>query len=391
MKIGILGQGVSGLFLAALILDKYPNYEVTMIDHNAKPGRKVYVTGNGRCNLANSIIDKYSYNDKFAYNLLKENGYKEEIEFFESIGIKTRFLDNLVYPYSLSAKQFCDYLINHLREKKVKFINEEKIISYELKENKVVLHSKEKLFSYDKLFICCGGKSFKSLGSDGSMFEILRKHGYKIIPTEQGLTSIKTEENTKLVENERLKVKLNLVIDKEEKYEEVGEILFKNDGLSGICVFNASSIISRANSFKKANIYLDLFNDFSEKQLLKMFKNGNKNSKNNFLNGYFNFNVAEYIRVRSGCKNRSNFTDDELESIVKTVKSMKFTWVANYPFDRSEVTVGGLDLKEINDNFESKRERNVYFIGEILNLDGLCGGYNIMLCFSEAKKLVSLL
>ncbi len=389
MKLGIIGQGAAGLFLALQIVtnDKKHKIDITIIDKNINPGRKLYVTGNGRCNLGNKVVNRYSYNQDPAFKLTRDFDYVKEIAFLRDLGIGTRLLDDLIYPYSLSATAFTDYLIKILKDNKVKFLNKSEVLDYSLKDNQVSLKTISKSLVFDKVVISTGAKSHKVFGSDGGFFEILKKHKYKINPLKVGLAPIKVKENVKQIENERLKCSATLLIDGQQSYKEVGEVLFKKDGLSGICIFNISSMIARDPGFKEAKIYLDLFQDLPDDTLLKQFERDNKVSRYNFLEGYFNKNMAEYIRKSSGCKNLMNFDGTDLKRIVKFVKHMEFTYLSTYSFDDSQVTVGGVDIKEINENFESKKEPNVFLLGEILDLDGLCGGYNLMLCFAEGNKL----
>jgi flavoprotein, HI0933 family len=389
MKVAIVGQGAAGLFLALLLVanNKKHNIDLTLIDKNINIGRKLYVTGNGRCNLANQVVDHFSYNQEPAFKLTKETNYISEIKFFRELGIMTRNIDNLVYPYSLSAAAFTDYIIKILKDNKVRFINKANLIDYVTTDKEVTLKFIDKTLNFDKLVIATGGKSHKVLGSDGVIFEILRKHKYKINTLKPGLVPIKVLENVKPVENERLKCSASLVLDGQVAYKEEGEVLFKKDGLSGICIFDISSMIARDPGFKNAKIYLDLFSDLPEDTLLSQFISNNKVSKYNFLEGYFNKNMAEYIRKMSGCKNLMNFDNSDLKRIVKFTKAMPFTYKESYGFDDSQVTVGGVDIKMVNDNFASVNEKNVFLLGEVLDLDGLCGGYNLMLIFAEANKL----
>lgn len=387
MKVAIIGQGTSGLFLALLLVSKKDKYEITIFDQNINPGRKLYVTGNGRCNLANKTLTKHSYNDMIASRLVKQYSYIEFSKFLRSIGIGTRFLDDLVYPYSLSAKAFTDYMIKILKDKKVKFVNKEKVLDYIVKDDGVSLLTKEKTLSFDKVVVATGGLSHKVFGSDGNFFSVLKKHKYKISDLKPGLAPIRVIENVKQLENERFKATTELILDNESVYKESGEVLFKKDGLSGICIFNISSVIARDPGFKKATIKLDLFPEIPEITLFKQFERDNKVCKWNFLEGYFNQKSAEYIRKQSGCKNLMYFDNQDLKRIVKFVKNMSFTYKSNYGFDDSQVTVGGVDIKFVNENFASTIEKNCYLLGEVLNFDGLCGGYNLMLCFAEARKI----
>lgn len=387
MKICIIGQGAGALFLSLLLKSKNESIDITIIDQNINPFRKLYATGNGRCNLANKTIVRGSYNSEPAYKLTREYDYINMIKFLKSQGIATRFLDNLIYPYSLSAKAFTDYCVSLLKQYKVKFINKEKVIDYLSNDKSILVKSKGKEYIFDKVVIATGAKSHKVFGSDGCFFDVLKKHNYKIKQVKPGLVPLKIKENVKQIENERLKVGLSLVIDGDVAYKELGEVLFKKDGISGICVFNASSIIARDPGFKNATLKLDLFPDIPNATLLKQFIGDNKISKDNFLNGYFTQNMAEYIRKSSGCKNLKAFDSFDLKRIVKCVKEMSFTYATPYSFDDSQVSVGGVELNSIDDNFMSKNEKNVFFIGEVLNLDGLCGGYNLMLCYAEAHKI----
>jgi len=393
MKLGIIGQGAAGLFLAFLLIKNDPKHklDITLIDKNINPGRKLYVTGNGRCNLANCVVDRFSYNQDPAFKLTRDFDYIKEITFLREYGIGTRLLDNLVYPYSLSATAFTDYVIKILKENKVKFLNKTEVLDYEVLGNGINVKLIDKSLFFDKLIISTGAKSHKVFGSDGGFFNILKKHKYSITPLKVGLAPIKICENVKPIENERLKCVTTLFIDDHLSYKENGEVLFKKDGLSGICIFNISSMIARDPGFKTAKIYLDLFPEIPEETLLKQFEKDNKASKYNFLEGYFSRNIAEYIRKFSGCKNLMSFDGNDLRRILKFVKKMEFTYQLTYGFDDSQVTVGGVDIKEINENFESVKEKNVFLIGEVLDLDGLCGGYNLMLCFSEAQKLTNFL
>ena len=389
MKFGIIGSGCSGLFLSILLKKKFLDSEVFVIDKNKIVGRKLYVTGNGRCNLGNLNLDTFSYNEPFANNLVKKYGIKDEINFLNSIGIKTRNLDNLVYPYSLSAKSFTDFLINYALKIGVNFINEEILLDYKLGSNILVKTNKNEYFC-DKLFIACGGKSNPNLGSDGSIFDILIKHNYDIENCVPGLCPIKVFENTKSIENERLKCLVKLEKNSKIIHEEQGEVLFKKDGLSGICIMNLASIISR-DKIKNCSIILDPFYDLEESFLNADLKDLFLKNGIHFLDGYFTKNISNFIIKNSINKNQNTIELNDINLISKYCKNISFKYKENYSFNDSHVTVGGVLLNNIKDTFESKIEKNVYILGETLNLDGLCGGYNIMLCYSEAKQITDLI
>lgn len=391
MRIGIIGQGASAIYLALLLKqdDKDNKYNITIFDHNKLPLKKIYATGNGRCNLANSVINENSYNDKFAYNIVKKNNYLKLSEFLESIGIKTRMIDNLMYPFSLSSKSICDYLILLCKEYKIKFINEINIKDYEVNNKNIkLITSDNRNYNFDYLIIATGGKSSSKFGSDGSFLKILKNHNYQISDIYPGLTPIKTINKTGIIENERFKCQASLYLDNSLKYKEIGEVLVKKDGLSGISIMNISSIISRNfKDYKKAYISLDLFPNIEINKLIEEFKFANSISKHNFLLGYFTKNVAEYIRKESNAKNLMSFSNSDINKIANLCKNLKFEYKEHYEFNDSQVSVGGLELSNFNNDLSSKIEENVYCMGEILNFDGLCGGYNLLLCYAEAKLI----
>ena len=387
MRIGILGQGVSGIFLALFLKNNNKDLDVTIIDKNSIPARKLLNTGNGRCNLANSDINEKSYNSPFVKNVVDAFNSEKIIETLNKRGIFTRNFNTFIYPYSLSARSFADYLIILAKEAKIKFVNDENFLDYHLENNKIIVETSKKKFTFDKFVFASGSNSASFLGGSSSVINCLEKHGYKINTLKPGLAPIRTIELTKNAENQKVKAKVTLIIDKKVIYEETGEVLFKKDGLSGIVIFNCASMIARSSKFKKATISLDLVPEYSFDEIYKILLENNSTSKCSVLNGFFTKTMSEYIRKEAGIKNLSSFTTSEIKKIAQKLKNFEFTYKETYSFENSQVTVGGVDLNQINENFESKKEKNIYLIGEILDAEGLCGGYNIMWAIASANQL----
>ena len=229
MKLGIIGQGAASLFLS-LALIKDNNIDITIIDRNEKLFKKLYATGNGRCNLGNFIVECQTFNNEFAFDLSKKYDANSLISFLNKFGVLTRTIDeSLIYPYSLSAKSLIDYLISYLKKRNVNFISNTEVVEYKLeKNNKIKVISKDNNeFVFDKLIIDTGGKSSLNLGTDGSFFEILKKHGYEISSLYPGLTPIKVKENIKELENERIKVVATLINNDKELIVEIRNIRTK--------------------------------------------------------------------------------------------------------------------------------------------------------------------
>ena len=200
-------------------------------------------------------------------------------------------------------------------------------------------------------------KSYPQLGTDGTLLDILKKKGYKIETLSPSLSPLKTKENTKKISGQRAKAKGSLLKDNKVIYEESGEILFKDDGLSGIVILNMSARISRLNDQRNVKLVLDLA----------------PNSKSIKQNQYYEYvapKIAEYLI--------SNDLD---------IHRLSFTFKDFYDYKIAEVSHGGLSLSEINDSLESKKEKGLFFTGEVLDIDGMCGGYNLMFAFASAEKV----
>lgn len=388
MKVGIIGQGATGVTLAIMLKMENPSIDITIFDKEDKANKKLAATGNGRCNLGNMKLVDSAYNNEFALNLYKSFPIKEQRKFFDSIGIMTREINGLVYPFSLRAPQVVDYLNNLMKHYKVKCINGVKLVSYTTSESNVeVVMDNQKIYKFDYLVLACGGKSHATLGSDGSIFKILNKHKYELRNLYAGLTPIKVSENVKGIENEKVKGVVKLYLDKNLAYEEEGEILFKRNGLSGIAIMNASSIIKRNKAAKKTRISIDLFKDKTVDDLIEIFKKYGDFADFSFLNGLFSKKLADFIRVNSGAKNLYKFDNYDIAKIANYLKNMEFTYVDNYGFDDSQVTIGGISVNYVNESLASTIENRIYLGGEMLDIDGLCGGYNLMLAFASAKKI----
>lgn len=387
MKIGIIGQGYSGVMLAILLKRHDLNIDVTIFDHNEKTNKKLLATGNGRCNLGNLEYNDNTFNSEFTKNLYLNFDINKQRELFNELGLETRTINNLVYPYSLSSNQVVAYLNLLLKEYKVKLVNGVNLNSYEVSDDFVTITmSNRKIYKFDKVIFATGGKSKEVLGSDGSIFKILKTHNYTIKDLKVGLAPIKVSENVKGIENERLKCIASLYLDKDLVYQEDGEVLIKKDGLSGISIFNISSIIARNKTAKKTRIVLDLFKDYKIEELEEKFKKYSRIAGFSFLEGIFTIKMSDYIRKNSGVKNLYDFDNREIKRIAEYTKNMEFTYISTYDFNDSQVTIGGVSINNLNDDLSSKLEKNIYMIGEMIDIDGLCGGYNLMLCLASAYK-----
>ena len=351
MKIIIVGGGASGLTAALVIKKKHPDYQVTLIDKNNKLGKKLRATGNGKANICNKrkITNQYFNMDR-AIKLYQSIPVNKLIKFFNDNDIATIDNDDYVYPYSESANMLTDTLINKGIKLGVKYLKETKALDY---KNNILITDKGK-FSFDKLIIASGLLSSPKLGADASFVINLSKHGYSINNIVPCNCPIKTKESTKEVEGIRRKVNVKLIENNKIYFDEDGEMIFKKDGLSGIVIYNASFAYMK---YKLNNPSLNI--DFLPN--IKLI--------NNNLNAYFHPDLVNYLKR------------------FKNPKCVTYHIKGFYDANDSVASIGGVALDNVDYNFKSKIEDNVYIIGEALDQLGICGGYNLMWAFTSALKV----
>ena len=233
------------------IKKKHPTYKVSIFEKNNKLLRKIYATGNGRCNFANQGNLKNKYNHEgFVLPIIESFSSFEITQYFERIGIKYKAVNDLLYPLSDTAETVALMLNKKVDQLKIEVHLEESMIDYSSSS----LTTSKKTYPFDYLIIASGGKASPQYGSDGNIFSILKKHGYSLIDPKPSLCPIKVKENVNLVEGLRAKVRINLLIDGKLKHQEDGELLFKKDGLSGIAIFNLTHFINMENTQKRIRI-----------------------------------------------------------------------------------------------------------------------------------------
>lgn len=349
-KVAIIGGGISGCFAAIRVKENHPDYDVSIFEHNDKLLKKIYATGNGKCNFANkgSLNDKYT-SEEFALKIINEFNDKDIVKYFDSIGIKSKSIGDLLYPYSESAETVANHLLKRIEQLNIKVHLNTEVKDYQ----KGQLLTDTGAFTYDALIISIGGKSSPNLGSNGGFYPVLIKHGYSLTEMNPSLCPIKTKENTKMVEGLRSKIFASLYQGSKLIHQEEGELLFKKDGLSGMVIFNMTHYINRLDNKNNVTIHIDFAKDMD----------GDYTS-------LVNPKIAKYL------------LDNKLD-----IHNTVFTFKSFYDYPNSQVTSGGLSIKELNDDLSSKKEKDIYFIGEVIDVDAICGGYNIMWALASANKV----
>ena len=390
----VIGAGASGI-IAALRLSKYG--KVILLEKNDKIGKKILVTGNGKCNLWNSNlntsdIDNFYYTDNYEvfYNI-KNNFNKTYNYLTNDLNIYTKEVNGYIYPYSntaFSVRELFERLIINNPNIDLK-LNEE-ALSIKKINNKIIVSTSINTYEVDKVVISTGSMA-SDMGSD-SLEKLLSPYDIKINKILPSLVPIKLDE--KYLNNWngiRVNVRLTVSVDKEIRYS-LGELQLTDYGISGIVTFNISGYVSRMiNLNKKVNISIDFMPDINDlKELfINRFNNSNKTIEE-LLETFFNYKLLFIILDKAGIDRKlswKSLTDKEINSIVETIKNFKVNVVETLPLKRAQVATGGISLNEVDNKLMLKKIPNVYVTGEILDIDGICGGYNLALAFTTGYMM----
>ena len=390
MRTVLIGAGVAGLFFANLF-----DGELLVVEKNEVAGRKLLATGNGRCNFTNLNLSPHNYHslggDFYEYALSKYDN-QDLIHFLNEKGILTTNLPSgRCYPQTLSSKTIRDILLLNTR---AKFLYNTEVIDIDF-EKRLLITEKSKI-AFDRLIVATGGISLAGSGSDGKIFEII-KDKHKITRLSYAITNYKAENPlSKKAKGVRVSAKASLFVDGKFVKSSADDIIFQSYGLTGTAILDLSNYISYA-LFENKDVWvsIDLLEDYSEDILFDIIKNLAKNNPERtieeILMGFLNKKLIEDILKRVELKRKTwvkKLKSDHIRKLIKTIKNLNFKITAINDKENAQVTIGGVDTSLVdNKTFESKIIPGLYFIGEVLDVDGDCGGYNIQWAYSSAKAL----
>lgn len=387
--IAILGAGASGL-MAALEASG-SGKTIALIEGNSKIGKKLLATGNGRCNIANKNvnIENFHGDSELIKELLKSYPFEKIVSKFEEIGIFT-FADTegRLYPKSLQAAAVLKALSDSLAEKSVDLITDFKVVSVRKNTDGFIIKSENGLdFICTKLIIACGGKASPKHSGNADAYEIVRQLGHTVTKLMPALTKFNCDDKfIKNLSGVKAKCNASLLVGKETVYSENGEMIFSDKTLSGICLFNLSVHANRYFSKgEKVKINFDFMPTETEKsiheKLIKIIKNRPLMNSGDILNGLINMKLGFAIVKKCGIDTLApvkSLKDFQIKKLISTLKSFTFEVSEHKNWDNAQVTDGGIPLKEVNiETMQSKICPSLYFAGEILNIHGDCGGYNL--------------
>lgn len=394
MRVCVIGAGASGM-MASIVLAR-GGVEVALVEKNEKFGKKLYITGKGRCNLTNDCeLDDMFANVVHGERFLRSSLYgftpQDTMAFFEDSGLKLVVeRGNRVFPFSQKSSDVIKTLQIEIANLKVKTYlgTEVKEIRKDADGFKVVTPWES--LECDKVVVATGGMSYPSTGSTGDGYAFARAFGLKIVEPRQALVPIIVKQNVSALQGISLKNVNLCAIDENGKEiaSEFGEMLFTNRGLSGPIALTISSYINRKQNVR---LSLDLKPALDEitldKRILRDFdERKNQDIKNvtrallpERLNAYVLkcANIAESKKV-------NEITKQERAKLVETIKNLRFDVSALAPFSEAIVTAGGVDLKGLKPTCECKDVEGLYFVGETIDVDALTGGFNLQLAFATA-------
>lgn len=396
MKIAVIGGGASGL-LAAIAAARN-GAEVTIYEKMNKVGRKILATGNGRCNYTNMnmSMDRYhGKNIKLAENVLNFLDLNKTLNLFEDLGINP-YVGELgkVYPSSLQASSVLDVLRYEAERLKIEEVTDFEVV--ELRKSKGVFSiiGKDNVYEADRVILASGGKASPQLGSDGRGYELAKAFGHKIIEPFPALVQLKLNgKYFKRIAGIRFDGAVRGFTDKKAIREDEGEVLFTEYGISGPPILQISrDVIAEFNRGQKVYVSVDMFPQYSKTDLhdllsVRFRKIGYKSIEDGLI-GFINKKLIAAVLTEAGFqdlnKKCGSLNKKEIYKIIEILKEWKFEVTGHNNWQQAQSTAGGVDMSEVNPKtLESIKIKGLYIAGEILDVDGDCGGFNLQWAWSS--------
>lgn len=394
MEVLVIGGGASGLIAA--VSSARGGASVRILEKNNCAGRKILATGNGRCNFTNSgcVSDDFMGSQpEFIEAVLSHFGVKETLLFFEELGIFSREeSEGRLYPYSEQAVSVLDALISELARLKVEIIPDSPVTAVKkTDEGFIVVVSGGRQYRADRIVVATGGKAGGQYGCSGDGYAIAKELGHQLINPRPALVQlVSSEAFFSQLKGVRAKGKVTLFKDypgdlskhrHQSVAQETGEIQFTETGLSGICIFNLSRCI-RSTAVIEIDLIPEVSLEILKEKLYGHLDHCRHKTLEDFLNGIVNKKLIPVLLKECGVagvyKNCGMLDRAAIDKIARILKEWPISIIGSKGFQDAQTTAGGVDTTEIDrDTLESKLVKGLYFAGEVLDVDGRCGGYNL--------------
>ena len=393
----IIGGGAAGMMAA--IAAGYNGNEVHLFEKNDRLGKKIFITGKGRCNITNasSIENHFSniiYNEKFLYSAYNNFSSEDICNMIESTGIETKIeRGNRVFPVSDKAADVVSALERYIRKNKVKLHLNSPVKGIEVKDGLAVgIKTAGGVVETDAVIVCTGGLSYPGTGSTGDGYKFAKDCGHKVTKLYPSLVPLRTKENwcSEVMGLSLKNIAISIKNNKgKELYKDFGEMLFTHFGVSGPVILSASRhLLGKFDEGLK--LYIDLKPALDEKTLdSRILRDFEKYINKDFSNALGDLLPQKLIPVvirLSGIDNGKkvhDITKEERKRLVSVIKGLELNITGTTGYNEAVITSGGIDVDEINPStMESKLIKNLYFAGEVLDCDAYTGGYNLQIAFS---------
>jgi predicted Rossmann fold flavoprotein len=383
----IVGAGAAGL--CAAVASARAGLSVTLLEQNSKLGRKILVSGNGKCNIDNKYIDKryfHSQNPDFIDEVLEGYDFKRIETFFNSIALELiEGKDGKMFPMSFQASTVVELLEYEAKRLGVDIACNCKVNKIDKKEDLFTLETSQGVKKCNLLLLANGSVAAPQLGGSDLGYAFATKLGHTLIPRHPSLVQLCSDETwVKACAGVKVAGVAKLYANGEYICEKKGDLLFTNYGISGLAILDLSREVStRLASFDYCELSLDIMTNYSKEKLINLLlARIDKESQKPielWLQGVVNKKLIYPILEQSKCKAKleSHLNRKEINKLVHTIKNMKISISETKGFKGAEVSTGGINTKEVNpENMESKLVKNLFFAGEILDVDGDRGGFN---------------
>ena len=409
MKVLIIGGGPAGMMAAISCKQNNPSYDVVILEKNNTLGRKLLITGKGRCNITSSLeisdfIKNIPGNGMFMFSAFKNYTNEDIINMLEKNGIKVKVeRGNRVFPLSDKAQDVLNAFEKELRKLNVNIKLNSNVQEIQvLEDNKflIKLDNKEQIEA-DKLIIATGGKSYPLTGSTGDGYNFAKKLGHTVTNIQPSLVPLEIKEKIDCQRMQGLSLRnVSIKIKDIEKnkliYEDFGEMLFTHFGVSGPIILSSSAHLIRYKNVEnllkegKIKLYIDLKPALSEEQLnARILRDFEREKNKEYKNSLFELlpkKMIGYVIEKSKIdanKKVNEITKQERYKLINLIKNLELTIDKTRPIEEGIITSGGINIKEINPTtMESKLIKNLYFAGEIIDVDAYTGGFNLQIAYS---------
>lgn len=401
--IAIIGGGASGVLAAIKARELDKDVSICILESMELIGKKLRITGGGRCNFTNNdpiedFFDKIVTNNKFLYSALYNFTNEDMKKLIRSLGLdyiieKDNY--NKVYLKSGNGQDLIDVLERRLKSDNIDIFYNSKVVDLDIESNPKLVYTDDMMIESEKLIIASGGGSYSQTGSDAYMLDILKNKGIKIIPLKPALTTINIKEGwIKSIPGISLKdVELKYKKNKSKKYSSIiGDIIFTHKGIGGPASLRVSSYINK--DISSYDVVLDLIPSISEDELYKICRKDPKKAVSTNLKDIFPQNLLKAImeeiekyaienNIKIDLSSSGNFSKVDFDILLLFTKRISLSIEGLGKMATATVTSGGVAISEISSStMESKKFKNVYFAGEVIDVDALTGGYNLQIAFS---------